>query len=149
MSLKSDACPALPKAPQNAISSHTWTQLTPVMPSLLLEILKYNCVFYHFSILRWRRLLKSVIVEDKDLFDLYSQYHGCWWPGDARSQVISIHGIDLVFFLEFSSFCTRRVKLDLSVSMSFRFSILVTPNQSYFNFCCDYRYFLSCPLQVL
>ena len=26
--------------------------------------------------------------------DLHSQYHGCWWPGDARSQVISNHDID-------------------------------------------------------
>ena len=26
----------------------------------------------------------------------YSQYHGCWCPGDARSQGISNHGIGLV-----------------------------------------------------
>ena len=26
----------------------------------------------------------------------YSQYHGCWWSGDTRSQSISNHGIDLV-----------------------------------------------------
>ena len=25
------------------------------------------------------------------------QYHSCWWPGDVRSQVISRHGIDLIF----------------------------------------------------
>ena len=25
-----------------------------------------------------------------------TQYHGCWWPGDTRSQVIIIHSIDLV-----------------------------------------------------
>ena len=24
------------------------------------------------------------------------QYHVCWWPGDARSQVISRHDVDLV-----------------------------------------------------
>ena len=26
-----------------------------------------------------------VIMEHRDLFILYSQYHGCWWPGDASS----------------------------------------------------------------
>ena len=25
---------------------------------------------------------------------LHDQYHGCWWPGDARSQGVSSHGID-------------------------------------------------------
>ena len=34
-----------------------------------------------------------------------SQYHGCWWPGDIRSQGISNHGIDL-FNMEYSSFNT-------------------------------------------
>ena len=32
----------------------------------------------------------------KDLCILLSQYHGCWWPGDTRSQGISSHDIDLV-----------------------------------------------------
>ena len=36
------------------------------------------------------------------------QFYGCWWPGDARSQGISSHGIDLV--LEYSSISTRRVR---------------------------------------
>ena len=27
---------------------------------------------------------------------LHSQYHGCWWPGDARIQGISNHDIDLI-----------------------------------------------------
>ena len=30
----------------------------------------------------------------KDLFTLRDQYHGCWCPGDARSQGSSSHGID-------------------------------------------------------
>ena len=33
--------------------------------------------------------------EDKDLSIGHSQYHGCWWPGDTRSQGISSHDIDL------------------------------------------------------
>ena len=28
--------------------------------------------------------------------NLHNQYHGCWCPGDARSQGISNHDIDLV-----------------------------------------------------
>ena len=39
----------------------------------------------------------------------YSQYHGCWCPGDARSQDISSHGIDLVI-QKYSTFSTSRVK---------------------------------------
>ena len=35
-------------------------------------------------------------VKDKDLPILHSQYHGCWCPGDARSQGISNHDIDQV-----------------------------------------------------
>ena len=30
-------------------------------------------------------------------FVLYNQCHGCWWPGDTRSQGISSHGIDYFF----------------------------------------------------
>ena len=26
----------------------------------------------------------------------HDQYHGCWWPGDSRSQGISSHGMELV-----------------------------------------------------
>ena len=33
--------------------------------------------------------LKSFLKEDKDRFILHSQYHGCWWPGNTRSQGIS------------------------------------------------------------
>ena len=34
-------------------------------------------------------------VKDKDIPNLHIQYHGCWWSGDARSQGISNHDIDL------------------------------------------------------
>ena len=47
-------------------------------------------------------------MEDKDLFILHDQCYGCWWPGDARSQGISSHGIDLLL-PECPSFSTRRV----------------------------------------
>ena len=51
---------------------------------------------YHPTTLTWHRLLKSFHVQGKDLSRLLSQYHGCWWPGDTRSQVITDNGIDLV-----------------------------------------------------
>ena len=54
------------------------------------------CIFCHFSMMRWHWWLKSFPMEDKDMIILYNQYHGCWWPGDTRSQGISRHGIDLV-----------------------------------------------------
>ena len=41
------------------------------------------------------QVVTSFPMEHKDLFVRNSQYHGCWWPGDARSQGINSHGIDL------------------------------------------------------
>ena len=35
-------------------------------------------------------------MEDTASFILYSQYHGYWCPGDARSQGIKGSGIELV-----------------------------------------------------
>ena len=61
-----------------------------------------------FSIIPQHRSLKSSLLEDRDPFMLQSQYHGCWWPGDARSQDINNHGIDLVRS-EYSGFTTTKV----------------------------------------
>ena len=54
----------------------------------------YN--FYHSSILTWRRSLTSFLMKDQDLTILHTQYHGRWWPSDARSQGINSHDIDLI-----------------------------------------------------
>ena len=35
-------------------------------------------------------------MENKDLLNLRTQYHGCWLSDDARSQGINNHDIDLV-----------------------------------------------------
>ena len=35
-------------------------------------------------------------MEDKELPILHSQYHGYWWPGDAKILGISHDDIDLV-----------------------------------------------------
>ena len=40
---------------------------TLVLNLFLGNIKIYICIFYHFSTRRWRRLLKSFLVEDKDL----------------------------------------------------------------------------------
>ena len=45
--------------------------------------------------MRWH-MLKLFIMEGKDLVILYSQYHGCRWPGNTRSQGINSNGIDIV-----------------------------------------------------
>ena len=67
-------------------------------------------------------VVKSVVLEDTDPFILHIQYHGCWCPGDARSQGINSHGIDLVI-LESSvstpkglKFIMRRIDALLEVS---------------------------------
>ena len=48
----------------------------------------------------------------QELTFLHRQYHGCWCPGDARSQVISNHYIDYVEPELFGP-CMLRVNLEL------------------------------------
>ena len=40
-------------------------------------------------------------MEGKDSFILHSHNYWCWYPGDARSQGISSHGIDLILVLTY------------------------------------------------
>ena len=35
-------------------------------------------------------------MQHNNLFNLYSQHHSCWWPGDARIQGNSSHGMDFI-----------------------------------------------------
>ena len=41
------------------------------------------------------QVIESVprVMQDKDLPIIYSQFHGCWCPGDARSQGIRNYDI--------------------------------------------------------
>ena len=72
--------------------------------------LKQNKIYLHFqSAGKWCRWLKYFCMKNKDLPVLQSQYYCCRWPGDARSQGISWHGIDFIF-PEYSGFSTKRVK---------------------------------------
>ena len=70
------------------------------------------------------------------VFVLHSQYHGCSWPGHARSQSISNHNIDLVLleyialnicgpFLPEASFGLRVLSLPVSVCPCVRVSVCV------------------------
>ena len=76
------------------------------------KIYIYICSSCHFSEMRWCRYLKSFLVEDKDLFVLHSHLHGCWCPGDTRSQSISSHEIELVilWYFSFSPNCITRTQ---------------------------------------
>ena len=78
--------------------------------TLMLNLLQETWRHIHISIisLRWHRLLKSLLVEDKDLFILHGQYHGGQWPNDTRSQGISSLGVDLAI-PQYSGFSTWRV----------------------------------------
>ena len=45
--------------------------------------------FLQFLDMRWCRLLKSFLMENKDLFILCNQYHCCWWPGGVSKTLMS------------------------------------------------------------
>ena len=56
-------------------------------------------------------------MEDKDLFILYNQYHGCWCPGDACRQGIRSYGVDLIH-PKYSSLCTKRLYTTPSIKQN-------------------------------
>ena len=69
----------------------TWIALKLYVLNFSTE--SYN--IYHSSALTWQGWLESFLCKTRTCL-FHSQYHGCWWPGDARSQSISSHGIDLI-----------------------------------------------------
>ena len=77
-----------------------------ILTLCVLNCFRKQCIyiFYNFVLmLKWHRWLKSIVMEDKDLFILHSQYHFCWWPGVPGS-----HRIDLIL-PEYSGLSNRRV----------------------------------------
>ena len=61
------------------------------------------------------------------MFILQNQSHGCWYPGEARSQDISSHGID-PFLPEYSRSSTRRVTFFFHFQYTSTFCVeLATP----------------------
>ena len=72
----------------------------------------------------------------QEYFIQHCQYHGCWWPGDAKSRGISSHGSD-PFRLQYSSLTIRLVK-------SFKSFFFLLPMSIIFSvFLCTGRYI--CP----
>ena len=59
---------------------------------ILANIETYIFIFWNFS---------TAMVQEVEMFILHCQYHGSCWPRDAKSQIISNHGIDLL--LKFQS----------------------------------------------
>ena len=58
------------------------------------KIFKAYFICWHWNVAAiWSH---TAHMEDNSQSILQSQYHGCWWPGDGRSQGINSYGIDLV-----------------------------------------------------
>ena len=94
-------------------SAYTWELCIQRIIQHVTEITKCELTdspFYHFSAWQKCRLLKFFYREDKDLFGMHNQYHGCWCLGDTRSQDISSHSVGLVC-QEDSGIITTRVNL--------------------------------------
>ena len=49
-------------------------------------------------------------MEDRNTYIIHWQCYGCWWPGDIGSQGTRRHGIVGLFFPEYNSLITRRVR---------------------------------------
>ena len=52
--------------------------------------------FLSFLYTDMTQVVETFLMENNDLHILHSQYRGCWWLGNAKSQNISDHGIDCV-----------------------------------------------------
>ena len=67
-----------------------------VVRNLFQENHNYICVFYHYSSLSGWSDLKTFFMEDNDQLKADAKYHSCWCPGNAWSQGINSHDIDLI-----------------------------------------------------
>ena len=65
------------------------------------------------TISRWHMLWKSFLIEEKDLFILHNQYHGCWCSDSLHCQGNSGHSIDCAG-PEYSSFNIRNLQWKFS-----------------------------------
>ena len=70
------------------------------------------------SILKWlmpiAQILESISLMKTRICLTYSQYHGCWSPGDTRSQGINNHDIDIIL-KEYSHLQHERHKILSSI----------------------------------
>ena len=86
-------------------SGLVWISLTRI-------VLKHKNVFLSISVIHNIDFTQVEEIpsnmEDRNMFILQSEYHGCWWPGNARSQAISSNNIDLVI-PDYSSFLNKGI----------------------------------------
>ena len=82
-----------------------WLVYWCIYVSLGLNMFAFSVISRHWNArgcwdsLSWKTILWS----------FYSQYHGCWWPGNARKQDISRHAIDFILS-EYFSLSTTSIK---------------------------------------
>ena len=88
-----------------------------------IENVKLNMHVLSFLDIEMPQKGEMLCLKHKDLHILSTQYHGYWWPGDARSQGISGNGIELVL-QEYHSLNTRRVNHTHSSMVSHPGSII-------------------------
>ena len=67
-------------------------------------------------------LFRLALNDKKTMHELHSQYHSCWWPGEARYRGINRHDIDIAC-LEYFMSHTRTA--DQTDSMKIYFSIFL------------------------
>ena len=68
----------------------------------MLKVQQGDCVLHIGSIVFVLSLIHSpILMQNKYLFILYSQFDGCWWSGSLCRQGISSHGVDVC--LDYSS----------------------------------------------
>ena len=104
------------------------TLLIPITLRKIKQIKRRNIFAFHIILLLWNMcsLLKLTPGEGKDIYTTNSQYHGCWWLGDTRSQRISSEGIDLVC-PESSSFSTMMINMcDMVGNCKYLYPCLLT-----------------------
>ena len=100
------------------IHTNSLLQDCSISSALAMEILQ-SCtkpsIYSHLSTFRWCYIV-VLLHGRQDMFILHDQYHGCWWPGDPKSQGITSHGNDIILW-ELSSFSTTRVNYNCNQTM--------------------------------
>ena len=87
---------ALTSEPPRALYSYHETSIEINIISWQYCIIS-SLILYHPMLLKHLRLLRFSLKQEKNICISHNQYHGCWWPGNVRSQGISSHGIDLLY----------------------------------------------------
>ena len=76
--------------------TYQWHVLKPLSAEFFSRTINMYLQFPSFLYTDMTQAVESFLIEDKYLPILHSQYHGCWCPGDTRSQDISTLILTLV-----------------------------------------------------